>query len=111
MHEFFRIGYGFPLLQGVQMARTILFGSYDRRERCVGVVFAWLGGVIIVNILIILRASRHKKEDTAEPQTVVVEDEEFLQNLEQVDDLDVRRLSMEVREEGHRAHSHTAYAR
>jgi ABC-type uncharacterized transport system permease subunit len=43
MPPFFRIGLGLPFFNAVQGTRTILFGSYDRLGRNVGVLIAWIG--------------------------------------------------------------------
>ena len=43
MPAFFQVGYGLPFYNAVCGLRTILFGSYDRLGRNVGVLFAWLG--------------------------------------------------------------------
>ena len=43
MPPFFQVGYALPFYNAVCGLRTILFGSYDRLGRNVGVLFAWCG--------------------------------------------------------------------
>jgi hypothetical protein len=49
MHPFFRIGMGLPLANSLQGSRWIVFGSYDRMGRNIGVMFAWLGVVALIS--------------------------------------------------------------
>jgi hypothetical protein len=47
MPPFFRIGFGLPFYNAVAGTRTIMFGSYDHLGRNVGVLFAWIGLVLL----------------------------------------------------------------
>ena len=59
MPSFFKIGYGLPMEQGVMVTRTIMFGSYNRVGRNLGVLFAWVVGWLLVFTVIAVRVSQH----------------------------------------------------
>lgn len=48
MPPFYQVGFALPFFNAVQGTRTIMFGSYDRLGRNIGVQFAWIGLVLAV---------------------------------------------------------------
>ena len=44
---YYRVGYALPFFNAVAGTRTILFGSYNHIGRNVGVLFAWVGLVLL----------------------------------------------------------------
>lgn len=58
MPDFFRIGIGLPFFQAVQGSRHIVMGAYDRMGRNVGVLFGWLGFLLIAPTLVCLHHRR-----------------------------------------------------
>jgi hypothetical protein len=59
MPPFFRIGLGLPFYNAVAGTRTIMFGSYNHLGRNVGVLFAWIGLVLLTAT----RAARRHRAD------------------------------------------------
>ncbi len=61
MAPFFRIGEGLPFYNAVQGMRTLLFGSGGSAQlgRSVGVLFAWIGGLLLTAC----RAARRHRAD------------------------------------------------
>ena len=72
MASFFQIGYGLPMMQGVQAMRTILFGSFDHMGRNVGVVSAWIGLSWLLSALIVVKQRKEaaKKEEEGKGENV-----------------------------------------
>lgn len=53
-----QIGYGLPMHQGAAGSRYILFGSFDKLGRNIGILFAWLVGVGSIIVLMAIKARR-----------------------------------------------------
>lgn len=49
---FYNIGYGLPMRQGAEGIRTIVFGSYDRLHRNIGVLFGWFGFAMLLSAIL-----------------------------------------------------------
>ena len=58
MGLFFKIGLGLPMHQGAVGSRHILFGSYNKLPRNIGILFAWLGFFFICMGLLVKKIKK-----------------------------------------------------